>query len=254
MFCERPNGKYPCGKCRACKLKKANEKMIISIFAANEFKKKGQFLTLTYKDEYRPNGLKHSDFANFMKRLRRRTGIDGVKMFVAGEYGETSGREHFHVLFYNHKFDIEDIKKAWRDPDTHDDIGFVYDGTCTPQAMKYVSGYINKKGYDPGSGKRPPYGRSSVLLPDNLKPEEVVKMCQKGRIQYNGLTFSVPGNWRRRYRELWHWFEKQRGEFQEEEYFREKKYEKQLTPEQVRAMMDHRDKILSLKRHKKKRV
>lgn len=111
MFCERPNGKYPCGKCRACKLKKANEKMIISIFAANEFKKKGQFLTLTYKDEYRPNGLKHSDFANFMKRLRRRTGIDGVKMFVAGEYGETSGREHFHVLFYNYKFDIEDIKK-----------------------------------------------------------------------------------------------------------------------------------------------
>lgn len=254
MFCEHPNGKFPCGKCRACKLKKANEKMIISIFAANEFKKKGQFLTLTYNDEHRPDGLKHSDFAGFMKRLRKNTSVNGVKMFVAGEYGETSGREHFHVLFYNHKFDIEDVKKAWRDPDTHEDFGFVYDGTLTPKAMKYVSGYINKKGYDPGSGKRPPYGRSSCNLPDGLTGKEIVKMCETGKIHYNGRNFSVPQNWRRRYKKIWDFFKNKREDFQSEKYIESYDPKKVLTPSFVSAMMDHKEMMVSLKRSKNKRV
>lgn len=243
MFCESPKGKYPCGKCRACKLRKANEKMIISIFAAHEFKKKGQFLTLTYSDEFLPNGLQHSDFAAFMKRLRKADGTSGVKMFVAGEYGEKSGREHFHVLFYNHKYDIALVCKAWP-------FGFVYDGTLTPKAMKYVSGYINKKGYDPGSGKRPPYGRSSCNLPDGLKPYEIVEMCKTGKIQYNGRKFGVPYNWRKRYKDIWKYFAKQRDDYQLEQFLKHPK--DNLTSEQVSAIMDMRDKYLALKKHGKR--
>lgn len=87
---------------------------------------------------------------------------------MAGEYGEEGEehREHFHVLFFNHKFDIEEIEKAWtesrkRGRKKSDEVeelkplGFVYDGTCTPAAMKYCSGYVAKGGYDPNSGKRP---------------------------------------------------------------------------------------------------
>lgn len=249
MFCEHPKGLFPCGKCRACKLKKANEKMIISIFAANEFKKKGQFLTLTYRDDEKPDGLQHGDFAAFMKRLRRNTGVNGLKMFMAGEYGEMSGREHFHVLFYNHKFPIEDIEKAWQH-------GFVYDGTLTPKAMKYVSGYINKKGYDPGSGKRPPYGRSSCNLPDNLTGKEIVKMCQTGKIAYNGRKFAVPANWRRKYVDIWHWFAKQRDEYQLNKFLADYDAGKirRLTSKQVSAIMDNRDMQMSLKRAKKQRA
>lgn len=254
MFCESPKGRFPCGHCRACKLRKANEKMIISVFAAAEFKKKGQFLTLTYNDEHRPYGLQHSDFSSFMKRLRKNTGVNGVKMFVAGEYGELSGREHFHVLFYNHKFDIEDVKKAWRDPDTKEDLGFVYDGTLTPKAMKYVSGYINKKGYDPGSGKRPPYGRSSCGLPDNLTGKEIVKMCKIGKVHYNGRNFSVPENWRRRYKEIWNFFKLQREDYLSEKYIESYDSNKVLTPKIVSAIMDNKELLYSLKRAKKKRV
>lgn len=249
MFCENPKGMFPCGKCRACKLKKANEKMIISIFAANEFKKKGQFLTLTYDDEHLPYGLQHDDFSQFMKKLRRNTGVDGLKMFMAGEYGEKSGREHFHVLFYNHKFPIEEIKRAWSEPYTNIPLGFVYDGTLTPQAMKYVSGYINKKGYDPESGKRSPYGRSSCGLPDNLTEQEIIDMCKTGLIEYNGRKFLVPTNWRRRYNDTW-----KGGEFCRVLYRRSLPQKKDLTPQQVSAIMDYRDKMLSLKRQKKKRV
>lgn len=252
IFCEQPNGRYPCGKCRACRLRKANEKMIISIFAANEFKSKGQFLTLTYNDEHLPNGLNHSDFSAFMKRLRKNTGVKGVKMFVAGEYGSESHREHFHVLFYNHKFDIEDIKKAWRDPDTKQDIGFVYDGTLTPKAMKYVSGYINKKGYIPDSGKRPPYGRSSCGLPDNLTGKEIVKMCKTGKISYNGHKFSVPTNWRRRYKEIWNFFQKNREDLQTADYIKNYDPKKVLTPSMVSAMMDYKELEYSLRKAEKK--
>lgn len=251
MFCERPNGLFPCGKCRACRLRKANEKMIISIFAANEFKAKGQFITLTYNDEHLPkNGLQHSDFSDFMKRLRRNTGVKYLKMFMAGEYGETYGREHFHALFYNHKFPIEEIEKAWRDPVTHEPIGFVEDGTCTPQAMKYVSGYVNKKGYDPGSGKRPPYGRSSCNLPDNLSCLEIVKMCKTGKISYNGRNFSVPRNWRRRYESIWKYFARERDQYQLDNHDFDKK---ELTPSQVSAIMDMRDRYLAHKRRRKKK-
>lgn len=253
MFCEHPKGNFPCGKCRACRLKQANEKMIISIFAANEFKQKGQFITLTYNDEHRPNGLKHEDFAGFMKRLRKNTGISGLKMFMAGEYGETYGREHFHALFYNHKLPIEDIEKAWRDPITKEPLGFVEDGTCTPQAMKYVSGYINKKGYDPESGKRPPYGRSSCGLPDNLTPSEIVNMCKTGKIGYNGRQFGVPRLWRKRYKEIWDYFWKARDDLALENIEDHLKHAR-LTPHMVSQMMDERDRKMLLRRKKKKRI
>ena len=225
--------------------------MIVSIFAANEYKTKGQFLTLTFNDEFLPNGLDHIIFAGFMKRLRRLDGTPGVKYHVAGEYGEQSGREHFHVLFYNHKYDIETVKRAWRDVYTGRDLGFVYDGTLTPKSIKYVSGYVNKKGYDPGSGKRPPYGRTSCNLPDGLKPSELVKICMTGKVDYNGRKFGVPQTWRRRYRDVWRFFEEKRVEYNLDDIMRHG-YRKQWTPSEVTAIMDARDRAMSLKRYRKK--
>lgn len=257
MFCESPNGKFPCGKCRACKLRKVNEKMIISIFAAQEYKKKGQFLTLTFNDEHLPDGLDHSIIAAFMKRLRRLDGTPDVKAFIAGEYGEKSGREHWHILFYNHKYDLELVRKAWRHPRTKESFGFVYDGTLTPKSMKYVSGYISKKGYNPESGKKPPYGRMSCRLPDNLTPEEILSMCQTGKIQYNGRKFSVPTNWRRRYKSMWDRYSRYRSDIITEKrwdnyqkdpigYFTKKDW----TPAEVTAIMNERDMKIALKRRK----
>lgn len=252
MFCENPKyGLYSCGKCRACRYKKSLEKMIVSIFAAHEFKSKGQFLTLTYDDEHKPDGLQHADFANFMKRLRKNTGVKDLKMFMAGEYGELNGREHFHALFYNYKFPIEEIQKAWRDPQTKKNLGFVYDGTCTPQAMKYVSGYVSKRGYDPESEKRPPYGRSSCNIPDSLSDEEIVEMCMTGKVKYNGRLFSVPHNWRRRYDQVWRFFR----EFRERSMLKEQP-KKPLTAKQIRDIMDLKEAKYAMKKAQrmKKRI
>lgn len=269
MFCEKPVSyhcnfgfdiQYPCGKCRACRARKSNEKMIQGVFAASEFKQKGQFLTLTYNDEHLPDGLQHSDFANFMKKLRQNTGVKDLKMFMAGEYGEENHREHFHVLFFNHRFPIEEIEKAWTEPRKRGrkrrgeeeeliSLGFVYDGTCTPEAMKYCSGYVAKGGYVPESGKRPPYGRFSCNLPDNLSNKEIKKMCQTGVIPYNGRVFAVPRAWRKRYSDVWSYWDIKRGYYQRR--FKENK--KELTPEMVSAIMDNRELKHSLFKAEKKR-
>lgn len=258
IFCENPNGKYPCGKCRACKLAKANKKMIISVYAAHEYKKNGQFLTLTYDDDHLPNGLKHEDFAGFMKRLRRNTGVNDLKMFMAGEYGEESGREHFHVLFYNHKFPIEEIQKAWSEPYTRIPLGFVADGTLTPLSMKYATGYVAKGGYDPGSGKRPPYGRFSCRIPDGMTMREIERMCRTGKVMFNGISFSVPEIYRRRYKKLWDDYHDQReyDRFLKEQedikkngYMTRKRYLAAIAS--VKAKMDERDIRLAAKKSEK---
>ena len=293
MFCESPvisakGYKYPCNKCRACRLAKSNKKMIVSIFAANEYKTKGQFLTLTYNDEHRPDGLNHEHFQSFMKKLRELDGTLGVKYFMAGEYGgDENGthREHFHVLFYNHHYDIDLVQKAWSEPrprgrkpkdyvDEYIPFGFVYDGTLTPMSMKYVSGYIDKKGYDPASGKRPPYGRSSCNIPDNLTMKEVVKMCKTGRIHYNGRSFSVPDNWRRRYIHIWRYFANFRIALKNHDIVpdgvpydfelygvhwkfsqqKEDKLHNSLSPSQVKSIMDDKEIKYNLRKKKKRRI
>jgi len=241
IFCENPNGKYPCGKCRACKHVKALKKMIVSCFAAAEYRKKGQFLTLTYNDEHLPNGLNHADFSRFMKRLRTNTGVTDLKMFMAGEYGEDGEehREHFHVLFYNHKFPIEEIQKAWSDSYTLEPYGFVYDGTLTPASMKYATGYVAKGGYDPKSGKRPPYGRFSCNLPDGLSEREIERMCKTGKLQYDGHSWSVPEIYRRRYASQWKKYKDVRDWLQylkQEEDIAKNGY---ITEERIRANILH---------------
>lgn len=271
FFCENPkDGLYPCGKCRACKLSKANKKMIVSVIAADYYKKmyvkKGQFLTLTFNDKYKPDGLDHSIFSSFMKRLRKRDRTPDVKMFMAGEYGESGDdhREHFHVLFYNHKYDIKDVELAWSDPKTGESFGFTYDGTCTPASMKYVSGYIDKKGYDPESGKKPPYGRSSVNIPDNITPEEMEKISLTGKISFNGHQFAVPEKFRRRYAEIWCKYrlfrENQRRQIDNEELRSlgcpsnaEMKRLRAAQSKVVAAQMDERDRKFAVKKIQKQK-
>lgn len=270
MFCESPVKRVSksgieyytaCRKCRACRAARSNEKMIVGVFAASEFKKKGQFLTLTYNDEHLPYGLQHSDFSQFMKKLRQNTGVKDLKMFMAGEYGEEGEdhREHFHVLFFNHKFPIEEIEKAWTEPrkrgrkrkgfqEELKSLGFVYDGTCTPEAMKYCSGYVAKGGYDPESDKRPPYGRFSCHVPDNLTNKEIKKMCQTGKIEYNGRKFNVPELWKRRYSDVWSYWDVKRRIYKREHY----SDKQDLTPAQVSAIMDMKAKMHALHKAEKK--
>lgn len=68
------------------------------------------FLTLTYSDDYLPfaGQLVKQDVQLFIKRLRinLEREYDGkkVRYYYVGEYGDRTGRPHYHVLLFGHDF------------------------------------------------------------------------------------------------------------------------------------------------------
>lgn len=224
--CLFPQGQWPCGKCDLCLHYKANNRVIQGIMAMYFYgDTSSQFITLTYNDDHLPYGLNHSHFATFMKNLRYYDSTRNVKFFVAGEYGELSGREHFHVLFFNHKYDIDLLDYCWN-------RGFVHDGTLTPKSLRYSTGYICQRGYDKSSGKRKPYGRYSCNLPDTLNSDEVHKISKLGYLTWNGINFSVPQIWRKRYHSIWTQHRRERN------CRRENLQKKYLTMEEKKAKIE----------------
>lgn len=123
-----------CGICFQCRLSKAREwadRCVMEMITSEP----GQcyFVTLTYAPEciksslyvwtdalgnpydvplYRLDRGKGSDCELFMKRLRERVnrseGLDGIRMYYAGEYGGQTGRPHYHFIFFN--LPLKDLK------------------------------------------------------------------------------------------------------------------------------------------------
>lgn len=63
---------------------------------------------------YSPCLLQKSHYQNFLKRLRKNTGINDLSFVLSGEYGSKYGRPHFHmVLFTNSTLSAADIRRAW---------------------------------------------------------------------------------------------------------------------------------------------
>jgi hypothetical protein len=96
----------PCGQCIGCKLERSRQ---WAVRCMHELRMHGQdgssFLTLTYDNKHLPAGntLVKRDLQLFMKRLRKATG-EGARFYACGEYGETFGRPHYHVLLFNRSF------------------------------------------------------------------------------------------------------------------------------------------------------
>lgn len=63
--------------------------------------KHNSWATLTYDDDQIPKHgtLRHSDYQRFMKRLRKNTGLE-VRYYMCGEYGENTGRPHYHTCLF----------------------------------------------------------------------------------------------------------------------------------------------------------
>lgn len=98
----------PCGQCIHCRLEKSRE-WAIRLVQENKSHDESCFLTLTYDDDHVPiNGsLIKSDFQTFFKDLRGRLDYYGeakIKFFGVGEYGEKSGRPHYHALIFGQSF------------------------------------------------------------------------------------------------------------------------------------------------------
>lgn len=135
----------PCGRCYHCYETKINE-WCTRMYAHAEDFKHVYFVTLTYRSfyniensvnklllnkleeaiwhldsfnsthrmGYNPCLLVKKHYQNFIKRLRKNTGLSDLTYVLSGEYGSDYGRPHFHIiLFTNGTLTREDVVRAW---------------------------------------------------------------------------------------------------------------------------------------------
>lgn len=122
------------------------------------------FLTLTYSDENLPltdgpgvvrGTLVPKHLQLWLKRFRKGIGLQKIRYFVCGEYGDKSERPHYHAAIFNYKTCRYGMSRytAWRSSccvscdyvrDTWA-LGNVFLGTLEEASAQYIAGYVVKK-------------------------------------------------------------------------------------------------------------
>ncbi|WNK13490.1 MAG: replication initiator protein [Microvirus sp.] len=171
--------KLPCGQCIGCKLERSRQWAVRLLHEA-KLHDRSAFLTLTYADKNIPasSSLVKTDVQKFMKRLRRQRPT-GLRFFACGEYGETTGRPHYHVLLLNTDFPDRRLFKRSKTDMDHlyvsselSDIWTVGNsaiGNVTFESCAYVARYVTKKLSGPagamyyaGAGIEPEFATMSL--------------------------------------------------------------------------------------------
>lgn len=132
---------YPCGKCLPCQINKRSEWTGRLILESLSHETNPIFFTLTYNQENLPPGnrLQKRDLQLFFKRVRNYLGK--FRYFGVGEYGEKSGRAHYHAIIFGLSIDMFTeslMEKLWP-------YGFTSLSEATRERLQYVSGYTVKK-------------------------------------------------------------------------------------------------------------
>lgn len=147
MICEvqpqTEGGKvFPCRQCMPCRINEARKwqaRLILEWFSSvRSTGKPGAFVTLTYAPENLPaDGVQVRDAQLFLKRLRKAVG--SFRYFLVAEYGEVSGRAHYHALLFG-------LDPAWLQANLASiwKHGFVHVGTISENSVAYVADYCLK--------------------------------------------------------------------------------------------------------------
>lgn len=104
-------------------------------------------VTLTVSDQNMPQSgsLDRSTLQKFHKRLRKECGP--FRMLYCGEYGPTTGRAHYHAVYFGldladayrgHHWGSRSLLEIWGQ-------GNIQMHPATPESIAYVSGYVVSK-------------------------------------------------------------------------------------------------------------
>jgi len=146
--------KVPCGGCVGCRLARAKD-WATRITHEAKLYEDSCFATLTYADEHLPldGSISKRPVQLFLKRLRKVVGP--VRYFACGEYGDVTGRPHYHIILFGQAF-LHD-RYLWRKGakghvlyrspslETLWPFGSCEFGSVTPQSAGYVARYSLKK-------------------------------------------------------------------------------------------------------------
>lgn len=144
----------PCGKCIECRLEYARTWAVRASHEA-AVHRNSIFLTLTFNDDtIGANKLNYEEFQLFMKKLRNHYNQEKISYMVAGEYGEKTGRKHYHAII----FGLEPTDAIMLRKDSNDHViykspaieklwghGLTEFGSVTFESCSYVARYCLKK-------------------------------------------------------------------------------------------------------------
>jgi len=152
-----------CKQCLNCRISRQSA---LTLKCLMEFQTtlSAEFWTLTYADAPEKGG--YQDISNFLRRYRRWNQKQGnnvpIRYLACGEYGNKSGRFHYHCLLYNGVARPSNLSltKLW----PH---GFVHIGSVTPASIRYTARYTLKfaaKGQEAVANwsKNPPLGSDGI--------------------------------------------------------------------------------------------
>jgi hypothetical protein len=155
---------------------------------AHEF---SSFWTLTYKDA--PYSLEPSHLKSFHEKIKKRILPRRQRYFSVGEYGDKSGRAHFHCILFGvgaHERSL--VEKCWTDEEGRS-RGFVYSSELDKNRAAYCAGYVIKKLTHPkddrlSEGQLPEFCRMSLrpgigakavpLLANAIDGPGIVEACE----------------------------------------------------------------------------
>lgn len=148
---------FGCGRCTECRITKRRTWTHRIMLEALQYQE-NCFLTLTYADEFLPNGntLVPSDLQKFLKRLRKVYEPLTFRFFACGEYGEgESSRPHYHLILFGLPTCARGMSRWNREGTRCCPVcelyrktwgrGNIYAGTVSEQSAAYTCGYVVKK-------------------------------------------------------------------------------------------------------------
>lgn len=165
MLCKKPfiqgSALFPCGQCLPCRLNRrrlwTHRLILESLKHENSI-----FVTLTYNPESLPEAgtLVPLHLQLFLKRLRTAISPQKIRFYAVGEYGELSGRPHYHLALFGIGPEFTDvISRCWP-------FGSIDVGSLTLESAQYIAGYVVKKMTstdDPRlEGRHPEFSRMSL--------------------------------------------------------------------------------------------
>ena len=201
---------HGCGQCQPCRINQSRE-WALRILLEKRVATQTMFTTLTYDDENLVKVLSKNDVQAFLKRLRKY----GYKFryYCCGEYGDKSGRPHYHLcIFLGLEHDLGafriDTDRAWSMGRTN-----VRPVKEKDNVASYISRYVTKKAtklWDPDrpewhlSSRRPGLGTGAVKhICDSLWKYEYFNQVDDVPpvMVCDGKTYPIPQFLKKRMRE-----------------------------------------------------
>ena len=170
MLCAKPwrnaGSELPCGQCMPCRINRRNiwtTRLLLELTQHDE----ASWITLTYNNNNLPYNeeLSKDDYQLWLKRLRKANPEKKIRYYLCGEYGDNSGRPHFHVVLFGLGFNFRGLAEY----DQRDQLnryprpvvkmlnvwgkGNIHFETPTQALLTYACGHITKSLADKDSAE-----------------------------------------------------------------------------------------------------